>query len=113
MSEITFHFTQFPFQRDSKSPGAGLGFGGTQIQVLLCFFKSKTGKLAEVPAVFIRVSALSPQCAMQCGQPSTKPLSLATARGRASLKDTNKCEGASLLTAGLITTVLKDLWAVF
>lgn len=50
MSEITFHFTQFPLQRDSKSPAVGLGVGGTWIQVLLCFFKSKT---AEVPAVLI------------------------------------------------------------
>lgn len=58
--------------------------------MLLCFFKSKTGKLAEVPAVLIRVSALSLWCAMQCGQPSMKPLSLAIARGRAGLKDTNK-----------------------
>lgn len=69
MSEISFHFTQFPFQRDSKSPAAGLGLGGTRIQVLLCVFESKTGKPVEVPAVLIRVSALSPQCAVQCGQP--------------------------------------------
>lgn len=90
MSEITFHFTQFPFQRDSKSPAVELGLGGSQIQVILCFFKSKTGNLAVVPAVLIRVSALSPQCAMQCGQPNMKPLSLAIARGRTGLKDTNK-----------------------
>lgn len=64
MSEITLHFTQFPFQRDSKSPAVELGLGGSQIQVILCFFKSKTGNLAVVPAVLIRVSALSPQCAM-------------------------------------------------
>lgn len=57
----------------------GLGLGGTWIQVILCFFKSKTGKLAEVPTVLIRVSALSPQCATQRGQPSKKALSLATA----------------------------------
>lgn len=63
MSVITFHFTQFPLQRDSKSPAVGLGLGGTQIQVLQCFFNSKTGKLAEVPAVLIRASALeSPVC---------------------------------------------------
>lgn len=90
MSEIIFHFTQFPFQRDSKSPAVELGLGGTRIQVLLCFLKSKTGKLAEVPAVLIRVSALSARCAMQCGQPSMKLLRLAIARGRAGLKDTNK-----------------------
>lgn len=113
MSEITFHFTQFPFQRDSKSSAVELGLGGTWIQVLLCFFKSKTGKLAEVPAVLIRVSALSPCCAMQCGQPSMKPLSLAIARGRAGMKDTNKWQRASSLPAGLITNVLKDLWAAF
>lgn len=69
MSEITFHFTQFPLQRDSNPPAVGLGLSGTRIQVLLCFFKSKTGKLSEVPAVLIRVSALSPWCATQCGQP--------------------------------------------
>lgn len=90
MSVITFCFTQFPFQRDSKSPAVGLGLDGTQIQVLLCFSNSKTGKLAEVPAVLIRASVLSPRCAMQCGQPSMKPLSLAIARGTAGLKDTDK-----------------------
>lgn len=54
------------------------------------FLVAKTGKLADFPAALIRASAPSPRHAMQCSQPSTKPLSLAAANSRVGFNNANK-----------------------